>query len=142
MKAVYTYQAEHCVYPGTYVPFMQENEIKEEIRRTRKQDVIHPLVKVTEHEEFFVVELEIPGVKREEFLIEATGNVVSVYVIHNKDKKLTDKPEHTCFDRHIMLDENIDTEFIIAEYLAGILKLHVPKTDKPGKVLHARIIVY
>lgn len=127
---------------------MQENELKEEIRRTRKQDIIHPPVKVTEHEEFFVVELEIPGVKREEFLIEAKGNLLSVYVVHHIEKDLSNaetmyqKNEYTCFDRHIILDENIDTAFIVAEYLAGILKLHVPKTSEPVKVPHARIIVY
>lgn len=148
MKTTYTYHPEHCIYPGTYVPFMPEKEVKEEIKRTRKEDIVHPPVKVTEHEEFFVVELEIPGVKREEFLIEAKGNVLSVYVVHNNEKIFSNekimyqKNEHTCFDRHIILDENIDTEFIIAEYLAGILKLHVPKSNKPGKVPHARIIVY
>jgi len=148
MKTTYTYHPEHCIYPGTYVPFMPEKEVKEEIKRTRKKDIIHPPVKVTEHEEFFAVELDIPGVKREEFLIEARENILSVYVVHNNAKLfsteeiLLQKNEHTCFDRHIILDENIDTEFIIAEYLAGILKLHVPKTDKPVKVPKVKIIVY
>jgi len=125
---------------------MHEKEVKEEIKRTPKKDIIHPPVKVTEHEDFFVVELEIPGVKREEFLIEAQGNALSVYVVHNNillnEETKAEKKEHTCFDRHIILDGNIDTEFIIAEYLAGILKLHVPKSDKPVKVPKVKITAY
>ena len=49
---------------------------------------------------------------------------------------------YECFDRHIILPDNADPEFMSAEYTAGILRLYVAKAKQPAKNLHTRIVVY
>ena len=136
----------YSVYPGTYVPFLEDEEVEEVLNRPHKNEIVLPLVNVTELTNEFKVEVAIPGVNREDFFVHADKNILSVCVIH-KDEDLLgtvkyDKNDYECFDRHIILPENADAEFISAEYKDGILCLHTPKSKRPNHNLHSTIVVY
>lgn len=148
MKHLKVPAADSSVYPGEYVPFLNEIDAKEEIKQTDKKDINHPAVNITEQSDFYKIEVAIPGVKREELLIYAKENVLSLCAIHTnkinasfKNRQLHEF-NYGWFDRHILLPENADTTFISAEYKSGILKLRIPKATLPLKNLHSRIIVY
>ena len=142
------YNTDCLIYPGVYVPLLKEEEIKEELKRSHEGETVLPPVNVTELPDLFNVEVAIPGVERENFLIYADENILTVCVVH-KDRGL-DKGEsfqlhefnYECFNRHIILPDNIDSDFISAEYKAGILRLYVPKAKHPAKNRHTRIVVY
>lgn len=135
-------------YPGSYVPMIKEEEILKELKRTHEGKMLLPPVNVAELPDSFKVEVAIPGVKREDFLIQADGNTLSVFVLH-KDCEHPEREcfklhefNYECFDRPIVLPDNADAEFTCAEYKEGILHLYVPKTIQPVKNLHTRIVVY
>lgn len=148
MTTTVQYQSSCSVYPGGFVPMMKDDEIMQELKCMQQKDIIHPTVQVTELPDSFMAEVSIPGVTREEMLIQADENVLSIYAVHKGDVMyVTDsfqlhKLKCDCFDQHIILPKNADTEFTSAEYKAGILTLHVPKINQPVKNRHARIIVY
>jgi HSP20 family protein len=135
-------------YPGTYVPLMREEEMRKELKRSQEGKRLLPPVNIAELSDCFKVEVAIPGVKREDFLIQADGNILSVFVLH-KDCGCHESEwfklhefNYECFDRPIILPGNADAEFTCAEYKEGILHLYVPKTNQPVKNLHTRIVVY
>ena len=136
------------IYPGAYVPLLKEEEVQEELKRPHKGETILPPVNVTEMADSFKVEVAIPGVKREDFLIHSDGNVLSVCVLHKEcglhegERFQLHEFNYECFDRHIILPDNADSEFVSAEYKAGILRLYVPKAKQPAKNQHTRIVVY
>ena len=143
------YDDDCLVYPGVYMPLHKEEEVKEELKHVNESDIILPAINLIEMADTFKVEIVIPGVKREDFLIHAYGNIVSVSVLqkemeHNnkKEKKTLREYKYNCFDREIILPPDADTEFISAEYLAGILRLYVPKLSKPAKSRHINVAVY
>jgi HSP20 family protein len=148
MKNDILYDSDCLVYPGVFVPLLKEEELMEELKKSKKTETGHPPVNVTEMIDSFKVEVSIPGVKREDFLILADKNILSVCAVH-KDNVLHEGERfqqhefsHGFCDRHIILPDSADSEFISAEYAAGILSLHVPKTKEPSKSQHTRIVVY
>jgi HSP20 family protein len=138
----------YSVYPGGYVPLHKAKEIQEELKQWHKTKNDYLPVNIKELIDSFIVEVAMPGVKREDFLIEADENIVSICMLHNEYDILEGenfqlhKLNCKCFEREIILPKNVDTEFISAEYKAGILRLHVPKVKQPSKNLHTRIVIY
>lgn len=142
------HNSEYSIYPGHYVPKLSEKEINEEIVRTSRNDIATPSVNIFDSNGAYKIEFALPGVKRENFLVYADKNVLSVYVLHSHQK--VDDPKKfrlhefncNCFERHIELPEDADTEFVSAEYKEGVLRIYVPKASEQLIVQHTRIVVY
>lgn len=148
MKNPTSYHHDYTIYPGEYAPLRKEDEIKEEFKYSNNADIIHPPVNLTELANSFEVEVAIPGVKREDFLLYADKNILSVFVVNheceiNQSKNFhVHEFDHKWFKRTVTLPENVDVNFACAEYKAGILHVCVPKTKQPAYDLHSRIVVY
>jgi HSP20 family protein len=138
----------NTIYPGEYVPMLKEAEVHSELKRPHERDANLPPVNVTESADSFEVEFAIPGMKREEFMIFADEHILSVCVVHKEPISKQGKNfqlhefNYECFERNIPLPENVDAEFVSAEYASGILRLHMNKAQSPPKNLHTRIVVY
>lgn len=148
MKNAKSYGNDCQIYPGGFVPLMNEAELQKEINHTFKTESILPPVIISELNDSYIIELTIPGINREDFLIHADDNVLSVCVLH-KESCFPDigKPNRSgfnygLFNRRIQLPSNADTAFISAEYYAGTLRLNMSKTSRPVKNLHSTIVVY
>lgn len=142
------HNSEYSIYPGHYVPMLSEEEISEEIVRTRRNDIVTPSVNISDSNGSYKIEITLPGVSRENFLVYADKNVISVYVVH-PDQKADDPKKFrlhefscNCFERHIELPEDADTEFVSAEYREEVLRIYVPKATEQSIVQHTRIVVY
>jgi HSP20 family protein len=148
MKNAVTYDPNHAVYPGRYVPYLKDDEVAAIVQRHYADTFPTPLVTILELSNAYKVEVVVPGLKREDFYLRANNNILSVSVIHLEDEVRITVPKrrnddgYTCFDRTIILPENADAEFSSAEYKDGTLYLYTPKSEKPNLNLHATIVVY
>ena len=139
---------DYSIYPGEYVPLLDEKEIKEAIKSKDKKDIVHPAVNIMEESHSYKVEVIIPGIKRDQLLIYANGNILSICAVNNEkiNSNLQDKQgqeySYKWFDRHVLLPEDADSTFISAEYRSGIVALRIPKATRPVTNAHSRIIVY
>jgi HSP20 family protein len=140
------YDTNCSIYPGDYVPTIQIKDVEEELAHIHTKEYVEMNMK--ELKDSYVLEVAIPGVKNENFLLEASGNIVSIRMLQREcddvegESFILHKLNCRCFDRKITLPKNVDTDFIDAQYKAGILRLHVPKANKLSKNLHTRIVVY
>ncbi len=95
-----------------------------------------PVVDITEDEKEYVIKAEIPEMKKEEIKINVHDDVLSVsgerkYEQEEKGKKYHRvERSYGSFMRSFTLPEDADGSKIAAEYRDGVLKLHLPKTDK------------
>lgn len=95
-----------------------------------------PVVDITEDEKEYVIKAEIPEMKKEEIKINVHDDVLSVsgerkYEQEEKGKKYHRvERSYGSFMRSFTLPEDADGSKIAAEYKDGVLKLHLPKTDK------------
>jgi len=95
-----------------------------------------PVVDITEDEKEYVIKAEIPEMKKEEIKINVHDDVLSVsgerkYEQEEKGKKYHRvERSYGSFMRSFTLPKDADGSKIAAEYKDGVLKLHLPKTDK------------
>jgi HSP20 family protein len=139
---------DYCVYPGEYNPLPETEALLNELERSGAISLAGLPLNMDEFEDCFQIEMVVPGVQREEIIIKVQDNILFVRIVHKtyddiqKKKFQIHEFESGFFERHLLLPENADPEFIVAEYRQGILKLYVPKSKEPSKNINSRIVVY
>lgn len=121
---------------------------EEKILDKEKQDVkidegqfILPLADIIETEESFLVELEMPGIKKENLDINIENDILTIKSnVDFKDKSclkcVTQEFVLQNYKRSFTLNHTVDLDNIKAEINDGILKLTLPKSErlKPKKI--------
>jgi HSP20 family protein len=100
-----------------------------------------PPVNVWEQETALVVELEVPGVRKDQVDISVTGDELSIRVNRpeSEEKDVTyhrrERPVGT-FSRVVRLPVGIDADHVEAEIRDGVLTITLPKAEsaKPRKI--------
>jgi HSP20 family protein len=93
-----------------------------------------PLVDLEETDDAYVVEAELPGVKREDVNIELVGNELTITGEAREQertgtlRKKTRRPGR--FDYRLGLPSHVDPEKVDASLSDGILTVRVPKSEK------------
>ena len=136
-------------YPGEYTPVQFKLEsIAEELLKPH-EGASDPACNISETTEYYKIDLAVPGLRREDFFVRVTRHgYLSISALHKEPEEPQNEKysKHTfnyeCFNRKLLLPENIDTDFIKAEYRTGILSFWFYKTEKPYQKRASVIIVY
>lgn len=134
-------------YPGEYRPaFHNWNEIMMEVKRPHEGSC-KPSANISECSEYFKIEIIAPGHSRSDFMVSLNENILSVIAI--KPKQENEQRSYRLhefnfeyFSHELKLPENIDADFVRAEYKDGILSISFPKTSEPTSNMVHQIIVY
>jgi HSP20 family protein len=93
-----------------------------------------PLVDIEETDDAYVVEAELPGVKRSDVNIELIGNELTITgEIKQRERKgaLRRQTRRTGrFDYRVSLPNQVDAEKIEANLTDGVLTVRVPKSER------------
>ena len=92
-----------------------------------------PAVNVKEDEKSFIIELAVPGIKKQDLNIELDNNKLSISN-EKESSKLEEKEKYTRrefvyskFQRTFNLPKNVDEKNIAGDYKDGILTVTIPK---------------
>lgn len=134
-------------YPGKYIPLFNTEEIKEELKKPDEGIAAEPLVNLIEEEDYCKIEAAMPGLQREDFVIKIDRNILSITVVQKESPTfagngLQREFDYHSFNRHIILPENVETEFIRAEYKEGVLTMYLLKTGCSAKSAPLQVVVY
>ena len=100
---------------------------------------------VSETDDVYYVEAEIPGVRREDIQVEINGNQVSITAEAKREKDFENTSTVRCERfygqqyRNFSLDQDVDDSASDARYENGVLMLSLPK--KRIETLHKKITV-
>jgi len=92
-----------------------------------------PAVNIREEEKEFVLELAVPGMKKEDFNIEVDDNVLTISMERKDEHEESDSGytrrefKYTNFKRAFTLPETVNEDAIEALYKDGILRFSLPK---------------
>jgi HSP20 family protein len=129
-----------------FVP--QKASINEnEIEISSKWSCVKPAINIKETPDLIKIDMLIPGVSRESFVIELKENMLEIGVMCDKIKFNKDDFQVHEFDvityrRKIKLPKNADSAFIQAYYKDGVLSIVVPKSSNPLEYCQEQIFVY
>jgi HSP20 family protein len=106
-----------------------------------------PAANIKEEKDKFLVQLAVPGLKKEDFKIELKEKLLSISVEKSTEKEQSEtQPIYnlkefgfTSFKRSFILPETIELEAITAQYEQGVLQLDIPKKDS-AKINTHRLI--
>lgn len=95
-----------------------------------------PLVDITEDEKEYLIKAELPEVKKEDVKLTVQDEVLSISGERKYEKEEKGKKYHRVeraygsFVRSFTLPEDADGTKVAAEYKDGVLKVHLPKSEK------------
>jgi HSP20 family protein len=93
-----------------------------------------PFVDLEETDDAYVVEAELPGVKRENVNIELVGNELTITgEIKERERKGTVRRRSRRtgrFDYRVSLPDHLDADKIEANLVEGVLTVRVPKSER------------
>lgn len=93
----------------------------------------YPRVDIIEENDKYIIEAEIPGLKKEDVSVEVQDNILAIKGnkqsrVENKDRKYVHRElKRSSFQRSFNLDETIDQDAIKGDFIDGILTIDVPK---------------
>jgi HSP20 family protein len=110
--------------------------------RSEKSAVWSPAVDIREDENNFVIEVDLPGMSKDDIHLEVEQNQLSIKGERRFEKKEEGESYHFVersygsFYRSFTLPKNVDTGAIAAGHKDGVLMITVPKAEevKPKKV--------
>ena len=107
-----------------------------------KEGIWQPAVDIYETEEGVVVQVDLPGVKKEDVSVEVKNNLLVIQGMRQVDSPVNEdryyRRERTCgtFLRSFTLRETVPPESIKAAFKNGVLSVLVPRPEeeKPKKI--------
>jgi HSP20 family protein len=146
------YQKEGKMWPMVFDPFKELQDIERRIgavlnvnRPVPKVEAFTPAVNERVDEKGYYLEIDLPGVKKENIEISVNDGVLTVSGERKLEKK-EEKPNYTRiesffgrFERAFKLPPDADLDNIEAKYEDGVLKIFIPKKQKPeGKRIEVK----
>ncbi|KWX05120.1 Hsp20/alpha crystallin family protein [Carbonactinospora thermoautotrophica] len=99
-----------------------------------------PLADVEETDDAYLVQIDLPGVRRDDVTVEVIGNELTVHG-EVKERERTGVVRHRArrygqFDYRLTLPADVDADHVSAELADGVLTVRVPKTEeaKPRRI--------
>lgn len=142
-------------------PWLELETLKEDLKRLaedaacpspfassfRKVAQFRPVADVIETEDGFVILVELPGLAREDILLEALDNAIAVYgerpVLGELAKAAFHVMERSygCFARRFTFEKIIDPQGVKARMKGGLLQIYAPKCRSTAITRHMSIEV-
>jgi HSP20 family protein len=130
-----------------YNPFAELEAIREQFNKVLnsatadvKNDIAFiPVVNTREGDDAYYIEVELPGVKKEDISIDVNEDVLTI----SGERKIKDEQKdenfykvesaYGKFERSFNLPEDVDTDKIEAKTENGVLEIKIPKVQKVEK---------
>jgi HSP20 family molecular chaperone IbpA len=104
-----------------------------------RRPVVAPPVDIHENSDEILVVADVPGARSDSILVKLEKNELYLYARRDEDttgQLVAGRPARVDYSRTFLVPRGIDAEKIAAEMNAGVLKIHLPKSEslKPRRI--------
>jgi HSP20 family protein len=99
-----------------------------------------PSVNIRENNESYMIDMAVPGMKKEDFNIDVDRNVMTISCEKETENKSGEEENYSrreynysSFSRSFTIPENANAEKVSAKYADGMLQLTIPKDGENKK---------
>jgi HSP20 family protein len=95
-----------------------------------------PAVNISEEDKGYKVTMAVPGMKKDDFRVDVTGNIITISASKEEEKEDSNKKytrkeyNYSSFTRSFTMPEEVNKKAIDASYDNGVLTLNLPKTGE------------
>ena len=132
------------MFPVRYDPFRELRELEKEffprvgslLKENDNLSAFKPAVNTREGEYAYHIEVDLPGVGKEDIKVDVSDRTLSISGERRSKKEVDEKDYYRCessygkFQRSFTLPDNVDTENVTASCEDGVLEVVIPKTQK------------
>ena len=132
------------MFPVRYDPFRELRELEKEffprvgslLKENDNLSAFKPSVNTREGEYAYHIEVDLPGVGKEDIKVDVSDRTLSISGERRSKKEVDEKDYYRCessygkFQRSFTLPDNVDTENVTASCEDGVLEVVIPKTQK------------
>ena len=132
------------MFPVRYDPFRELRELEKEffprvgslLKENDNLSAFKPSVNTREGEYAYHIEVDLPGVGKEDIKVDVSDRTLSISGERRSKKEVDEKDYYCCessygkFQRSFTLPDNVDTENVTASCEDGVLEVVIPKTQK------------
>ena len=107
-------------------------------------DTATPAYDVVENEKEFIIEMQLPGVKRDDMEIITEKNELTIKAERKCDKDLKyNRKQMFCgkYEKSFVLPDYVDKENIDAAFVDGILVVNIPKILDDAKIGKRKVVI-
>lgn len=89
-----------------------------------------------EHDEAYVVQVELPGVESKNVTLEVVSNILKLSAEHETRSEKQGMEGSLSYSQSLSIPDGVDSDKISAEYKDGVLSVSFPKTEavKPRRI--------
>ena len=118
------------------------NALLQSMENAEEEVTLHdfiPAVNTRESEDAYTIELDVPGVSKEDIEITTEDNVLTISGERKQSREVKDEDYYKVesvygtFSRSFTLPEKVDVENIHAESKNGVLEVVIPKLEDKAK---------
>jgi HSP20 family protein len=94
-----------------------------------------PSIDIMTEGDNIVVKAELPGIKKEDIVVDLTDDTITIYGEKQKEEKVAKKDYHSIersygsFKRTLSLPSEVEAERASAKFKDGVLEIRIPKTE-------------
>jgi HSP20 family protein len=142
------YKNETTIYPGEYTPSEGMETLANDSGALDHKTIPGPAFNLNEYGECYRLEVDIPGVSRQDIILRVKDNMLNITALNNNREILPEASarihefDSYIYESSIRLPENADTEFMAAEYREGVLRVHFPKMEMASQSCNKQVVVY
>ncbi len=98
-----------------------------------------PACRHRENDKEYVIKAELPEMKKEGIKVSVEDDILCIKGERKREKEEKGKKYHRaersygCFERSFTLPDDADGTKVDAEYKDGVLKVHLPKSEKANR---------
>ena len=111
-----------------------------------RKSELQPSVDIIENDDSFLLKMELPDIKKEDFKIEVKDKVLTISGEKKFEKEANEGTKYHRrerfygnFSRSFSLPENLETDKIEAQYKDGVLNIELKKNKSYQKVVEVKV---